>query len=228
MSSRLPGSPDPYEMYDAAYVMGALDEADRSAYEQHLQACDACTAAVAELRGLPPLLARVQRTAADRRAASVPPMPDTLLPGMLREARRSRVRRRTLLGAAAAAVAVGLVGTTLAISGNDSSPDPGGQPLAMSTASAVPLQASLRLEPKAWGTQIVMSCRYDGGDSPEWKRPTYELVVLPRGGGSAQTIARWSVLPHKDATIVGSTELPTSQIDQVQVRTTAGAVILTS
>ncbi|MCZ2263463.1 anti-sigma factor family protein, partial [Isoptericola sp. QY 916] len=50
---------DPYREWDAAYVLGALSPADRRDYEEHLAGCDACRAAVAELAGLPGLLASV-------------------------------------------------------------------------------------------------------------------------------------------------------------------------
>ena len=46
------GSPDPFEHEDAAYVLGALSRADRTAYEAHLRTCPRCTAAVAELAAL--------------------------------------------------------------------------------------------------------------------------------------------------------------------------------
>ncbi|WP_026075456.1 zf-HC2 domain-containing protein, partial [Cellulomonas massiliensis] len=53
------GHRDPYREWDAAYVLGALDPDERRAFEQHLQGCPACTAAVAELAGLPGMLRAV-------------------------------------------------------------------------------------------------------------------------------------------------------------------------
>ena len=44
---------------DAAYLLGALTPTDRAAYERHLPGCVHCRTAVAELSGLPALLARL-------------------------------------------------------------------------------------------------------------------------------------------------------------------------
>ncbi len=52
-------SPDDYATWDAPYVLGALDQEQRLAYEVHLTDCADCRAAVAELSGLPGLLSRV-------------------------------------------------------------------------------------------------------------------------------------------------------------------------
>ncbi|AKU15995.1 anti-sigma factor family protein [Luteipulveratus mongoliensis] len=216
-------STDPFEEFDAAYVLGALDDDDRAAYEQHLQTCDACTAAVAELRSLPPLLARAQP---DEPRPEVPPMPQTLLPGMLRTVRRSRIRRRLAVGAAAAVAAVALVGGTAVLADRGDPPPSIGQPVAMSTASAAPIRASLHLQPMAWGTKVTMECLYEGDRAPQGPRRTYELVVLPKDGGTPQTVARWAVLPGRDATVTGSTDLTAAAISQVQVRTTDGRVVL--
>lgn len=45
--------------WDGAYVLGALSTEDRRAFEMHMAACAACRQAVAELAGLPGLLAKV-------------------------------------------------------------------------------------------------------------------------------------------------------------------------
>ncbi|MGZ6874630.1 MAG: anti-sigma factor family protein, partial [Blastococcus sp.] len=42
-----------------AYVLGALDPAEREAVDEHLRACPDCAAELAEFEGLPPLLDRV-------------------------------------------------------------------------------------------------------------------------------------------------------------------------
>ncbi|WP_026818543.1 anti-sigma factor family protein [Arthrobacter castelli] len=50
---------DPFREWDAAYVLGSLTPADRAAYEAHLAECPRCSAAVADLAGLPGILAAV-------------------------------------------------------------------------------------------------------------------------------------------------------------------------
>jgi len=48
-----------YAELDAAYVLGALAPAERRDYERHLERCERCRAAVAELAMLPGLLGRL-------------------------------------------------------------------------------------------------------------------------------------------------------------------------
>ena len=49
---------DQYSTWDAAYVLGALSDADRHEFEGHLSSCPACQGAVGELAGMPGLLAQ--------------------------------------------------------------------------------------------------------------------------------------------------------------------------
>jgi carotenoid cleavage dioxygenase len=78
-NGNMPQGAHEYEMWDAAYVLGALSDADRGKYEAHLAGCMSCQDAVAELAAVPPLLA----LAGDD--ASVPPCPD-LLPSLTAKA----------------------------------------------------------------------------------------------------------------------------------------------
>ncbi|MBO0856744.1 MAG: zf-HC2 domain-containing protein, partial [Nocardia sp.] len=52
-------TPDEYATWDAAYVLGSLDHAERLEFEAHLRTCASCRTAVAELAGLPASLDRV-------------------------------------------------------------------------------------------------------------------------------------------------------------------------
>ncbi|HEY1105447.1 MAG TPA: zf-HC2 domain-containing protein, partial [Agromyces sp.] len=45
--------------WDSAYVLGALSPLERAEYEQHLETCERCRRAVAELAPMPGLLARL-------------------------------------------------------------------------------------------------------------------------------------------------------------------------
>ena len=49
-----------FSQWDASYVMGALTPGDRRAYEAHLEECERCRVAVAELASMPGLLARAR------------------------------------------------------------------------------------------------------------------------------------------------------------------------
>ena len=50
---------DSFSLWDAAYVLGALSPAERREFEEHLAGCARCQRSVAELAGLPGLLAQV-------------------------------------------------------------------------------------------------------------------------------------------------------------------------
>ena len=50
---------DRYLTWDAAYVLGSLSSAERREFETHLETCARCRAAVAELSGVPALLAKL-------------------------------------------------------------------------------------------------------------------------------------------------------------------------
>ncbi len=59
-------APDPFRDWDAAYVLGMLSPDERRTYEDHLTECPPCSAAVAELAGMPGILSRLS---ADEAAA---------------------------------------------------------------------------------------------------------------------------------------------------------------
>ncbi|MDT5356101.1 MAG: hypothetical protein QOJ56_4633 [Mycobacterium sp.] len=70
-------------MWDAAYVLGALSDADRLEFEAHLVGCISCREAVTELTAVSPLLSRLdydQVIAPDAsdESVAVPPCPDLL------------------------------------------------------------------------------------------------------------------------------------------------------
>jgi carotenoid cleavage dioxygenase len=75
----MPHGAHEYELWDAAYVLGALTEPDRAEFEAHMAGCLSCQEAVAELVAVTPLLA----LAGDD--APVPPCPE-LLPSLLAKA----------------------------------------------------------------------------------------------------------------------------------------------
>jgi hypothetical protein len=230
------GSPDPFEHEDAAYVLGALDRADRTAYEAHLQACPRCTAAVAELAGLPGLLARLPGTpvppaapapSAVPAASAVPePPPETVLPRLLADVRRARLRRRAWGAAAGVAAAAVLVAGTAAVSGRSAPAATDGVPVALTAVDDAPVRAELRLADVAWGTRVSMTCRYDGPVPGGYDPGSYQLVVVSAEDGSTQSVARWQALPGRDAHVTGSTDLTPEEIAEVQLRDGDGTVLL--
>ena len=78
----LVGEGDEYARWDAAYVLGSLSSADRHEFEAHLSSCPSCRESVAELSGMPALLAQLTRddvAAFDDGASGAPPPLNSLL-----------------------------------------------------------------------------------------------------------------------------------------------------
>ncbi|HZC73419.1 MAG TPA: zf-HC2 domain-containing protein [Jatrophihabitans sp.] len=206
---------DPFRYDDAAYVLGALDAGERAAFEAHFATCPDCQARVAEARAGRDLLAGVQWSDLDEQ----PPVPDTLLPGLLRSARRERNRRRwltTSLGAVAAACLIALA-VVVWPSGSSTSP---GEPFAAVRPS--PVAATGKLIAKRWGTEIDVMCRYRV-DADRYV--PYDLVVIDKFGDK-HPAGNWALPEGSEMTFTGGTSVQLSQIDRVQITLTDGTPIL--
>ncbi|MFL6061529.1 MAG: anti-sigma factor family protein [Marmoricola sp.] len=227
-----------FEHEDGAYVLGALAPEERAAFEEHLSGCDACATSVRELAGLPGLLARVpvEVLDPDLGPARAPlPVPDTLLPGLVRRVRRAR-QRRTWTVAAAAAAAVLVAGTGVGIvTGHDDGapralPSAGpttAAPLAFRPVGAEPISGWVSLTKVGWGTRLDLTCSYaeeDAAYAGGWG-VTYVMVVT-RKDGTTEQVASWKALPGKTMRIQAATASDVDDIAGVVVRTAAGKDVL--
>lgn len=230
---------------DGAYVLGALSPEDRIAFERHLAACPDCARSVRELAGLPGLLSRLPEDtlSAEPRPATAP-VPDTLLPGLVRRARRTRRRRAFLTGGLVAAAAVVAVGAGVAAGqqlGDDDGAATSAGPTAAPTTAApqamepvgdVPIKATVALTSVGWGTRLDFTCEYDddgGGDGdPAYRdesQPSYAMYVRT-SSGSIEQVASWRALPHKVLRIAAATAAERDDITDVEVRSSEGATVL--
>jgi hypothetical protein len=230
-----------FHLEDAAYVLGALSPTERLDFERHLAGCPHCTRAVRELAGLPGLLGRVDASVLESSPETEPvPVPDTLLPSLSREVRRSR-RQRTfaVAGLAAAVTAVVAVAVPVAISqaGDDNAAAPNGTTSGttpagptsrpMTPVGDVPVQASVALEPVTWGTKLVLDCTYQPS-SVEYSLPPavdYTLVVRTRGGRTEQ-VGSWRSVRGTTMRVTAATSVNRAAIASVEVRTSDGRVVL--
>lgn len=204
---------DPFLHFDGVYVLGALSPAEREAFEEHLVTCVACTARVDELTELPPLLGRL--TEEDVAAAGHDePLPDTLLPGLLRAAGARRRRTRLFLAGLAAVAAACIAALAVVLWPTSSTPAAPAQALHAVVPNA-PVHASVRLVAKAWGTEIDMTCRY--ADSQYERSLPYLLVVTDRAG-HAQTVGTWSLAPGESAQFHSPTNLAANDIAKVELQ----------
>lgn len=254
-----PGRPvDPYRDWDAAYVIGALSSEERREYESHLAGCDGCSAAVADLAGIPGLLASVDAESVDAIPVAAPEarlgggarrMPDDLLPRLLESAVRERRRSRrvvagALVGVAAVAASVALVLPGVVGGGAlppsvpvAASPDPSdavlGEPVRMRQVVPSPLSADFTLAAERWGSRIETHCRYarPGAVSSEYRgagERAYALYVTDRSGAPT-VVATWAAAPGASVEAVGTTLLTPQEIASVDIRSVeTGQVLLAS
>lgn len=221
---------DEFATWDAAYVLGSLSPGERKQFEEHLHACDSCSAAVAELAGMPGLLSRVPREQAfallDEEAPSDAGLGAEVLPSLLDQARRRRRRSRWLVGGLAAVAAAVLVGVlAIAIPAVIPTSAPGSS-VAMEQVEPSALSADLRLTSEPWGTRIDSRCTYakvggdDGGRT--W---TYAMVVTDRSGHQTQ-ISTWSAAEGSTVAPIATTSVPLADIASVDIRAAANGTVL--
>jgi len=227
---------DPYATWDAAYVLGSLSGNERREFERHLATCPQCNAAVAELSGIPALLAQLtaeEVEALDDPATEVPPMRPEVLDTLMQkvEWRRRRTRRFSVitLAAAAAVLAIALVvGIVPGIRGHGDD-QPMASAVTMSKVAQTPINAEITLTGFGWGTRIDMVCTY--GDYASRGQTTTEnlSMVLVGHNGTQSEIATWVGVNGATALPSGNTTLQKDQIKSVQlVDSDTRAVLLQS
>ncbi|WP_207453975.1 anti-sigma factor family protein [Herbiconiux sp. SYSU D00978] len=210
--------------WDAAYVLGALSAADRHEFEEHLERCVVCRANVAELAGVPGLLARVPEAERDAllEDPAQEPAPTSLLP-CLESAVRARRRRRLLaVGAVAAAAAAVLAGVTVpaVIAQFDERP----VTVALEPVVDVPLEASVDLSGVAGGTRVDMTCTYEyvGGEGGD---RSYDLVLRQRDGDE-ETVSMWTTDEGSVVEISATVGTDRDDIASLEVRETGSGTVL--
>jgi hypothetical protein len=200
---------DPFVHYDAAYVLGALSDSERRAFEAHLATCLECTARVAEIAPLPQLLAGLPE---DSFRPVAEPVPDTILPRLLREVRHEQRRRRGVIATLGGLVAASVLALALVLAWPAPHTKPP-QALTMSAVAESPVHATAALTDVSWGTRIRLVCTYDSGYPPG---VAYALVVVDKQG-VAHDAGSWSLQPGKTITFVGGTAVPRSDIGSVEI-----------
>ena len=226
---------DRYATWDAAYVLGSLTSTERREYEGHLAGCELCRAAVAELSGMPALLALLdlEDVRALDEAEPDPPLRPEVLQSVLGKVswrrRRSRWVTSAAVGLAAALLAVGIVlvarPETFGLQ-RGTQQEQTAQMLEMSKVAPTPINASIALSSYAWGTRIDMACTY--GDWSQKNAPPQNLGMVVVGrDGSRTEIATWLGLSGATALPSGNTTMPIDEIAAVQmVSSPDGKVLL--
>ena len=227
---------DRYVTWDAAYVLGSLSSTERREYEAHLETCKRCRSAVAEISGIPALLAMLDLEdvrALEEEAPETPPLRPEVLDSVLDKVRWRRRRSRWLtsaaVGVAAALLAVGVViAIRPEIVGLENyTPQETVQALDMNKVSETPINASISLTGFGWGTRIDMACSYgDWGQSGNTEPQNLGMVVVGRDGSHTE-VARWLGLSGATALPSATTPMQKDEIAAVQlVLADSGKVLL--
>lgn len=216
---------------DAAYVLGSLEPADRSAYEEHLAQCPLCRWQVAELSDLHGVLGR-----ADPMAWVPEPPPQTLLPRLIRRVRsEQRTRRwRTSLVAAAAACVLTLL-AVLGVVAVQRADGPKPYSFVAVSAHASQVQAKVTLTDAKERTQLRVVChgKYDSsGGYPTTSAPpsdqpfdtgNYHVIVINRAGVRFDG-GGWT--PGGDVIYSTSAPWPERAISKIQIVDAQGVPLL--
>ncbi len=202
-------------LFDVApYALGTLDEPDRAELEAHLPTCPECRVLLAEVAGLPKLLARVP--VADVVGAAPPAPSEAMFERLVASAvteRRTRRTRLALVGAAAAAAVVlaGAGGTALV----QARSGPGVQVVA---AAAGDVHARVELRPTDGGTGLKL--QLSGVPALEH----CSLVAVGRDG-RREVAASWEATYEGTATFDGTTSIPASELASLRIETDTATLV---
>jgi len=226
---------DRYVTWDAAYVLGSLTSNERREYEAHLETCERCRSAVAEISGIPALLAMLDLEdvrALDEEAPEAPPLRPEVLDSILDKVRWRRRRNRWLtsaaVGVAAALLAVGVViAIRPEIVGLENySPQETTQALEMAKVSDTPINASITLTGFGWGTRIDMACSYgEWGQSGTIPPQNLGMIVVGRDGSHTE-VATWLGLSGATALPSATTPMQKDDIAAVQLVSSENGKVL--
>ncbi len=206
------------------YVLGAMDDAEATAFEQHLAGCGACGVELDALMEVESALAELSAGLPDAAPAHevlTPPGPE-LLDRVLGDVRTVRRRRRLFLVAAAVVLVAAGPLITLGVTGHHH------EPVSQTVSAAAPhgIHATVAMTDTTWGTSVNVTLAGVRGPL------TCELVAVGKDG-TRQTTSTWSVagagygVPGSPErfTVWGATGLHRAEIDHFDVSTSDGRLL---
>ncbi|PPK64377.1 zf-HC2 domain-containing protein [Actinokineospora auranticolor] len=230
-----------------AYLLGALDPAERAAFEAHAAACSACRRELVRLSPLPGLLHRIRvedfedtpEVPADLRVeaprapewfdddpldaeldpAPAPPAPAPPPPPVVDIDRRRRGRYPKIVAAAAAVIALS-VGSVIVYESLGDTAEPGPYSVSWSgTDPASGVRADLDLTDRDWGTEVRIRLH----DVPAGK--PCKLIVRGRDG-YFEVAGWWATGYRQGEAVPGSTSITLARISRIQVQNDDGDVLV--
>jgi predicted anti-sigma-YlaC factor YlaD len=189
-----------------AYVVGALESAERAEFEAHLPECRGCRNELASLAGLPGMLARLSPEEVEPGS----PPPEHLaagLVGALAQRRRGRRGRITLMAAGCALVLA--IGGAILATRTSSGPVPGST-VVSTLDTGTHVRARLALASAPWGTEVALRMS-------DVAPGTRCRLVAVATDGRREVAATWRADYEGKATIRGATAIPVADLDRVLV-----------
>lgn len=198
----------------AAYVLGALEPAERERFETHLAGCPSCAATVREFAELPGVLAHAP---VEDLFTQPPP---TLLPTLVTKARKVRRRRffRTVVVTAAAVAAFVAGGFTAVEVLSPPAPVPT-LDVALEPLETVPITSQAGMIAQNEGTRIELSCdEKDENAKDNGYKAAYRLVVT-NTEGDTDVAGSWTGADDGSTRVVLFTRWRPDDITALEIQT---------
>lgn len=215
-----------------AYVLGALEAADRAQVEAHLPFCPACRDQLAAIAGLPGLLSHLRPedlAVADATANGsqdstlTAPGADVLrrtLHELAGQQRHKRIRTRIVGTAASVVVLTAGAGIATALS-TPNTPHQGAFTTLAATDSSSHAAAVFELHPQPWGTAVTVRLQHIPAG-------THCRLITIDHRGQQQTISSWQADYDGGASITAASDLAPTDIATLQITTATGHTIISA
>ena len=94
----------------------------------------------------------------------------------------------------------------------------------MAALVATPVHATIALQPRPWGTEIDLTCRYQRG-AAEPPSDRYELVAHG-ADGATYDLGSWQLTPGRKVIFTSGTALTETKVKNLQITQPNGPAIL--
>lgn len=206
-----------------AYMLGALDPAERRVIEHHVEVCASCRDELARLSGMPGLL---DRLSAEEAVSDVTEIPAVVGERLAEEVaatanrlERSLSRWRVAAVAAASAALAAAVALIVLVGPTDPPTDPVVVELVAIAPDAGEIDGTVTAYSWEWGTTVEIEV----ANLPE--RARYEIWVIDEHG-NREPAGTWGPTEHRGARVRSASALPRDRLATVEVRDPAGELVL--